>query len=370
MKTGIANLPLHYGKAPLWLFGRMKKLAREIILIIVEEYGHDDFLNKLSDPFWFQAFGNVLGFDWHSSGLTTTVCGAVKEGLKDISKDIGLFVCGGKGGTSRKTPGEIKKIADEGLTEADPERLVYASRMSAKVDSSALQDGYQIYQHTFVFTKDGNWTVIQQGMNELTGWARRYHWLGKDVRDFVCEPHKAVCCDYKNRILNMVALESDACRNISAQIAVQEPEKTVNEFNKIKELNLPNRHPVVTADIRKENLKRILEKTYEKKPEGFEALLAIEGVGPKTIRALALISELVYGKPASFRDPVRFSFAHGGKDGYPYPVNRKGYDQSIQILHDAVNQAKIGVTEKLKCFKRLESFYSAPPQPSAAVRGG
>lgn len=350
MKTGIANLPLHYGKAPAWLFGRMKKLAREITLIIAGEYGNEDFLNKLSDPFWFQAFGNVLGFDWHSSGLTTTVCGALKEGLRDVSRDIGIFVCGGKGATSRKTPGEIQEIG------INADKLIYASRMSAKVDSSALQDGYQIYQHTFIFTKNGSWTVIQQGMNEQTGWARRYHWLGREVSDFVCEPHKAVCCDHTGNILNMVAKESRGCRDISAFLAIQEPDKIVNEFNKIKELNLPRRHPVLLKDIRKENLRRILEKTYEKKPDGFEALLATEGVGPKTIRALSLISELIYGKPASFRDPVRFSFTHGGKDGYPYPVNKKQYDLSIHILKEAVNQAKIGRTEKLSALKRLEQY--------------
>lgn len=356
MKTGIANLPLHYGKAPAWLFGRMKKLAREITLIIVGEYGRDDFLNKLSDPFWFQAFGNVLGFDWHSSGLTTTVCGALKEGLRDVAKDIGIFVCGGKGATSRKTPDEIEEIGDKGFIKVSPNKLIYASRMSAKVDSSALQDGYQIYQHSFVFTKDGNWTVIQQGMNEQTGWARRYHWLGGEVSDFVCEPHKAICCDHRSNILNMVAKESEECRNISAYLANEKPDKVVGEFKRIMELNLPSHHPVSLKDIRKENLKRILEKTYEKKPEGFEALLATEGVGPKTIRALSLISELVYGKPASFRDPVRFSFTHGGKDGYPYPVNKKQYDLSIQILRTAVNQAKVGRMEKLGALERLAKY--------------
>lgn len=351
MKTGVANLPLHYGKAPAWLFSRMKKLAREITLIIVGEYGSDDFLNKLSDPFWFQAFGCVLGFDWHSSGVTTTVCGALKEGLRDVASDIGIFVCGGKGAASRKTPYEIEEITGEvGL---DPSRLIYASKMSAKVDSSAVQDGYQIYQHAFIFTKNGNWTVIQQGMNELTGWARRYHWLGKEVSDFVCEPHKAVCCDHTGDILNMVAKESEDCRKASAFLAGEGPEKVVREFNRLKELNLPRKHPVLLSDIRKENLSRILEKTYEIRPRGFESLLAIEGVGPKTIRALSLVSELVYGKPASFRDPVRFSFAHGGKDGYPYPVNRKQYDLSIEILKTAINQAKIGRSEKLNALKRL-----------------
>jgi hypothetical protein len=359
MKTGIANLPLHYGKAPAWLFSRMTKLAREITLIIAGEYGPEDFLNKLSDPFWFQAFGNVLGFDWHSSGLTTTVCGALKEGLKDIFSEAGIFVCGGKGSVSRKTPKEIEDIGHKRMVQADCGKLIYASRMAAKVDSTALQDGYQIYQHNFFFTKSGSWAVVQQGMNDLNGWARRYHWLGKDVESFVCEPHKAICCDHSdNKILNMVAGESEECRKVSTSLASANPEKTVEEFIKIRELNLPGRHPVLLTDIKKENLKKILEKTYERKPESFEALLSINGVGPKTIRALALMSELIYSSPFSLKDPVRFSFAHGGKDGFPYPVDKKGYDLSIQILHDAVNKAKIGRIEKLGAFKRLRIFYS------------
>ncbi|MGE4358122.1 MAG: DUF763 domain-containing protein [Candidatus Omnitrophota bacterium] len=192
MKTGIAYLPLHYGKAPAWLFNRMKILAREIILIMVKEFGSEEVLCRLSDPFWFQAFGCVLGFDWHSSGLTTTVCGALKEGLRDISRETGIFVCGGKGAISRKTPQEIREIAGKRLIQTSPDELIYASRMSAKVDSTALQDGYQIYHHSFIFTRQGRWCVIQQGMNVDTRWARRYHWLSKDLKDFVCEPHKAI----------------------------------------------------------------------------------------------------------------------------------------------------------------------------------
>lgn len=357
MKTGIANLPLHYGKAPAWLFGRMKKLAREITLIILEEHGHDIFLNKISDPFWFQAFGSVLGFDWHSSGLTTTVCGALKEGLKDVSHEIGLFVCGGKGATSRKTPQEIEDIGYRTGIDIDSKNLIYASRMSAKVDSTALQDGYQLYQHSFIFTKKGSWAVVQQGMNESSGWARRYHWIGNEFSDFVNEPHKAICCDNKHIVLNMVAEESKDCRSVCALLSREKPDKTVKEFENIKRLTLPKSHPVSLADIRKENFKKILEKTYEKKPENFEALIATQGVGPKTVRALSLISEIIYGKPASFRDPVRFSFAHGGKDGFPYPVNREQYDLSIEVLKNALNHAKIGNTEKIKAFKRLVEFY-------------
>lgn len=353
MRTGIANLPLHYGQAPAWLFSRMKKLASEITIIMVKEYGPGEFLNRLSDPFWFQAFGCVLGFDWHSSGLTTTVCGALKEGLRDISKEIGIFVCGGKGGVSRKTPREIETIAAKRLIKVMPAPLIYASRMSAKVDSCALQDGYQLYHHCFIFTKEGSWTVVQQGMNTDLRLARRYHWLSKDVTDFVCEPHKAICCDKKGIVLNMVAKESDACRKTSSQLAREVPSKIIYEFNQIKKLNLARHHFVSLDDIKSQNLQRILERTYEEKPNNFEELLGVKGVGPKTIRSLSLISEIVYGKPASFRDPVRFSFAHGGKDGHPYPVNRKQYDLSIQILKDAVAQANIGRTEKLEALKRL-----------------
>lgn len=356
MKTGIALLPLHYGKAPSWLFSRMKRLATEISWVVVREYGPAEFLNKLSDPFWFQAFGCVLGFDWHSSGLTTTVCGALKEGLKDVSGEIGLFVCGGKGGVSRKTPEEIRAIASKRLLNDDPEKLIYSSRMSAKVDSAALQDGYQLYHHCFIFTKQGEWAVIQQGMNTDTRLARRYHWLSSELLDFVCEPHNAICCNQKGRVINMVARESQDCREMSTVLATEKPAKVIDEFTKIKQLSLSSHHAVSLDDIRQENLKKILEKTYERRPDNFEALLGIEGVGPKTVRALSLISELVYGKPASYKDPVRFSFAHGGKDGHPYPVNIRQYDLSIQILKDAVSQASIGRTNKLKALKRLNSI--------------
>ena len=358
MRTGIAHLPLHYGKAPAWLFGRMKKLAAEISYVIVKEYGTDEFLNRLSDPYWFQAFGCVLGFDWHSSGLTTTVCGALKEGLKDVSQEIGVFVCGGKGGTSRKTPLEIDDIGSRRLIKADPGKLIYCSKMSAKVDSAALQDGYQLYHHAFIFNSEGKWAVVQQGMNVETKWARRYHWLGDEVKDFVCDPHKAICCDHSsNEVLNMVAFESGPCRTMSARLACEGPDEVMEQFSKIAQLNLSKNHPVSLCDIRKENLRKILEKTYENHPDGFEALLGTEGVGPKTIRALALISELVHGKPASFTDPVRFSFAHGGKDGHPYMVATRHYDTSIQILKDAVNCAKLGRSEKLAALKRLNEIF-------------
>lgn len=357
MKTGIAHLPLHTGKAPRWLFSRMKKLASEITLVMVYEHGTKEFLNRLSDPFWFQAFGCVLGFDWHSSGVTTTVCGALKEGLKDVSKELGLYVCGGKGARSRKTPQEIEAIGLNRGVKVDPSKLVYASKMSAKVDSAALQDSYDLYQHSFIFDREGRWVVVQQGMNTQTRWARRYHWLGESVQNFVCEPHSAICCDHKSKSLNMVARESKDCRQVSAELAKEQPEKIVREFVKLKTLNLSAHHYVSPGDIKEHNLRRILEKTYEQRPENFESLLGLAGVGPKTVRALALISELIYGKSSSIEDPVRFSFAHGGKDGHPYPVNRKGYDRSIDMLKEAVNESRIGHTEKLKALRRLHEVF-------------
>ena len=356
MRTGTAHLPLHGGKAPRWLFSRMTFLAREISLVVCHELGNEEYLRRLSDPFWFQAFGCILGFDWHSSGLTTTVCGALKEGLRDAGKDLGIFVCGGKGGTSRKTPSEIRQLAEKRFIKADPEKLVYTSRMSAKVDNSALQDGYQLYHHTFIVDKNGHWAVIQQGMNGDTRWARRYHWLGDDVKDFACEPHKAVICDHTGKPLNMIARESEGARKASAEIACRDPEKIIREYKRIESLKLPAHHDVKYSDMKPENLRKILLKTYETKPADFTELLGTERVGPKTIRALALISELVYVEKPSFRDPVRFSFAHGGNDGHPYSVNRTGYDSSIQFLKDALSKAKIGQSEKMKAFKRLGTF--------------
>ncbi len=353
-RTGIANLPLHYGKVPPWLFERMAKLAREITIIIIREFGAEEMLRRLADPFWFQAFGCVLGYDWHSSGVTTTVCGALKEGLKGL-EELGFFVAGGKGRTSRKTPKEIENYGH--LLKVSPSSLIYASRMSAKVDNSALQDGYQLYHHCFFFTKEGAWTVVQQGMNETNHYARRYHWLGEKVTDFVCEPHNAICSQGFGQTLNLVALESGGARKVITQIATEEkPEKITAELKKLKTLNLPPRHRLNLQDISPEHLTKILLVTYEQKPPDFESLLRLEGVGPKTLRALSLISELVYGVPVSYRDPARYSFAHGGKDGYPYPVDRKTYDQSIEFLHQAVSKAKIGDTEKLQALKRLNNW--------------
>ena len=354
-RTGIANLPVHYGKVPPWLFGRMSQLAREITVVIVDEFSAEEMLRRLSDPFWFQAFGCALGYDWHSSGVTTTVCGALKEGIRGLERDLGLFIAGGKGRTSRKTPSEIENSGH--LLKVNPSSLVYASRMSAKVDSSALQDGYQLYHHSFFYTTDGSWAVVQQGMNEVNCYARRYHWLGENVTDFVCEPESAICSQAKGETLNLVASESTKARNVIAHIAAEEkPGNIVTQLKKLKTLNLPQRAYISLDDIHPERLNKIFISTYERKPNSFESLLGLEGIGPKTLRALSLISELVYDTPVSLRDPVSYSFAHGGKDGYPYPVDRKTYDSSIQFLAQAVDKAKIGDREKLAAFRKLKAW--------------
>jgi len=358
MRSGIAELPLHWGSAPRWLFERMRKLSRAMTEIIIGEYGTDEFLQRISDPVWFQSLGCVLGFDWHSSGLTTTLCGALKEGLKDLEKDYGIFVAGGKGRTSRKTPNEII-LASERLS-FNPDDMVYASRMSAKVDSCALQDGYQIYHHAFFGTKDGKWAVVQQGMNTETRWARRYHWLSLDLSDFVNEPHKAIVSDSKGIVLNMVAKESELARKTTALVAMNKPENSLKELKRIKKIRLPEHHPVLVSDINPKRLEKTLLKTYENQPGNFTSLLEITGVGPKTIRALALISEVVYGAKSSFDDPVSYSFAHGGKDGYPYPINRDHYDQSIAILEKAIQNAKVGQNDKIQVLKRLAIIQKKP----------
>jgi len=354
VKTGIANLPLHGGKAPAWLFSRMKDLAGEIARLILYDFGPDELLRRLSDPFWFQAFGCVLGFDWHSSGLTTTTCGALKEGLRGMEHEIGFFVAGGKGRVSRRTPGEI--LLHGKHINRDPESLVYASRMSAKVDSAAVQDGYQLYHHVFFFDRDGRWAVVQQGLNAENRYARRYHWLGLGKVDFVCDPHQAVCCEKKALTLNLVAREGEENRRASARISSEHPDRVIGEFKKIQTLELPARHDVTPDQIGSEYFRRILLKTYEQQPDNFESLLGLNGVGSKTLRAFSLMAELVYGAKRSFRDPARFSFAHGGKDGHPYPVDRQAYDQSIAFLRELVNSSQIGHSEKKRAFERLRAF--------------
>jgi len=329
----------------------MVPLAREIVRLIIEEYSPCEVLRRLSDPFWFQAFGCVLGFDWHSSGLTTTTTGALKLALKEAGREWGLFVAGGKGRTSRSTPLEIENVAES--TGFDPKPLVRASRLSAKVDSSALQDGYQVYHHCFIFTPEGKWAVVQQGMNEETGYARRYHWLALDSIDFVNEPHSGIATQKRGWALNLVAGESEQARKISAELANERPEKLVKQIRRLKGFKLPRRHYVLLQDIDERRLEGIFLRTYERAPKDFVELLGIKGVGAKTLRALALVAELIYGAELSFRDPARFSFAHGGKDGHPYPVDRELYDGTIAFLEGVVSKAKVDESDRKRALKRL-----------------
>jgi hypothetical protein len=386
--TGFANLPLHPGRAPAWLFTRMARLAREIATHIVADRGPDDLLRRLSDPFWFQAFGCVLGFDWHSSGVTTTVTGALKEGLRGIENDLGVFAQGGKGATSRKTPTEILDRCQR--LSVDPTPLIYASRMSAKVDSAAVQDGYQLYHHAFFFTRGGDWCVVQQGMSDATRTARRYHWLSESLLSYVEEPHHAICSDRRGPALNLVAAEHAALRNTTVELAAGEPGRVMDIVRRYAHggpprprtrqhsrptdarlpfaddetvttaaaptLDMPSRHALLLQDVDPKRLESVLLSTYERAPDDFETLLGLEGVGGRTLRALALVSEVIYGTPASTRDPARFAFAHGGKDGTPFPVDRATYDRTIDTLHRAMAHARIDRSDKVDALKRLSRF--------------
>jgi len=334
----------------------MAQLAPAIAEVIILEHGRSTFLQRLSDPYWFQAFGCVLGFDWHSSGVTTTVCGALKEGLAPREHELGIFVAGGKGKVSRRTPAELIAYGDRlGM---DGARLAYNSRMAAKVDSAAVQDGFGIYHHSFFLTIEGEWSVVQQGMRGNDGTARRYHWLGSQVKDFVNEPHSAIASDAQGQpVLNMVASESSHARSASTEFARQEPRVIDREIARVITMALPSRHWVdIKQDVNPAHLRKVLVSTYEASPQNFEQVLAVPGVGPKAVRALALVADVVYGSPASMRDPARFSFAHGGKDGHPYPVNRAVYDHSVDWLRDAVNKARIGHSDRLKALKRLADW--------------
>ena len=365
-QTAIVNLPLHGGKAPRWLFGRMVEMSSAITNAVVEEYGQNEFIKRISDPYWFQALSCVIGYDWHSSGTTTVTCGALKEAMK--KQNLGVFIAGGKGRTSRKTPAEIEKFSENtNLSTSKIERLKYSSKMSAKVDSAVLQDNYQLYHHCFFFTEKGKWSVVQQGMNNLNNYARRYHWLSDGIKSFVDDPQNAVCCDLKeDKVLNMGANESRDARKTSVDIIKDNPEhlekyftpsvqRTLFNFNRHAiEFTMPPHHEI--SDMANINIKT-LQKAYEIQPKNYEELIAIKGVGPKTVRSLALISSLIYGDKVSWEDPVKYSFAHGGKDGIPYPVDKQLMDSSTETLRNAIRQSKLGQKDKLNALKKLSNFY-------------
>jgi len=358
------ELPLHGGKCPRWLYPRMEKLAEQIFLILDMECREKEILDRLSDPLWFQALACTLGFDWHSSGTTTTTTAAVKEALQKIN--IGIYGAGGKGKTSRRTLEDIKTNAEKiNLSEKNLNKMIKKSRLTAKVDNTALQDGFYLYHHTFFFSKK-SWAVIQQGMRENSRYARRYHW--NDTENFLSEPHKAICCDKKTNPLNMVAKESEEARKASIDIAEdfnhyfysiknekQKAQTTLFDFDKCNKIIKFKQEHFPKIPLSYQNL-QTLKQISEYKPESYEELLLFKGVGPKIIRSLALVSELAFGTELSWKDPVKFSFAHGGKDGWPYPIDKKHFDKSIETLASAVKSAKVKEKDKFFALKRLRRF--------------
>jgi uncharacterized protein len=350
-RSGIADLPLHGGRVPPWLAQRMTKLGTAITETIVHDYGTSAFLSRLSDPFWFQAMGAVMGMDWHSSGITTSVMGALKRGLAPRANELGLYVCGGRGKFSRNTPNELRQIAErQGF---DGEALVRTSRLTARVDNNAIADGFQIYLHSFVVTANGEWAVVQQGLNERSGMARRYHWHSATVRDFVAEPHTAIVGENQGTIMNLVDAQAGHAQSTLLQITNEHPEKTLREA---RYLRLPAHHEVREKDVDLKRLGAVLAVAYERGLKDFTELLLLEKLGPRTLQSLALVAEVVHGAPSRFNDPARFSFAHGGKDGHPHPVPLKTYDESLNFLRSSLDAAKVGDTEKLDGFRRLERF--------------
>jgi uncharacterized protein len=388
---GIASFGLDGGHCPPWLFERMVKLGREMVQVLVAEYGPDEFVKRIADPVWFQSLGTVLAFDWNASGLTTILTAALKEAIKSQEKDLGIFICGGKGRTSRKTPDEIRAWGEKlSLPTPHSENLVYNSKMSAKVDSALVQDGFQLYHHAFFFSvrknkengrqELGSWAVVQQGMNTEKKSARRYHWFSEDIRDLVDEPHTAISSPViMKTVLDLTAKQSEKTREISTELAqggyatlmkdiqlLRKYSTRLNQMVSVKNgagqqltlLNLESRefkyHPMIHENFSKSKyLEKVLAVVTEHKPKTYEELVALQGVGPKTVRALALVGEVIYGAAPSYEDPARYSFAHGGKDGTPYMVDRRTYDETIHVLGDAVRKTKLASQEKQKALTRL-----------------
>lgn len=352
-RSGSADLPLHNGHVPPWLAQRMSMLGLAITEALLIEFGKAEVLRRFSDPFWFQSLGAVMGMDWHSSGITTSVMGAMKKAINPRSKEFGLYICGGKGKYSRQTPSELTAIGDK--TGLDATHLVHCSKLSAKVDNTAIQDGFQLYLHCFMVSDEGDWTVVQQGMREASSTARRYHWHSSSLRSFIEEPHTAICGINQGDILNLTASEASTAREGVLSIAKEKPEKMISEIQK---LIMPSHHEVRAKDVDIKRLGSILWMAQEAPPQGFEDLLMMEGLGPRTLQSLALVSEVIYGTPTRFKDPARFSFAHGGKDGHPFPVATKVYDETINTLNKAIEKAKIGETDKQQAIRKLHEIAS------------
>ena len=383
MKRGIATFTLDSGHCPPWLFERMVKLGRAMTQVLIDEYGPDEFIKRIADPVWFQTLGTVLAFDWNASGLTTILTAALKEAIRGQEKDLGIFIAGGKGATSRKTPDQIMEWGERlNFSGEQTKSLVYSSKMSAKVDSSLVHDGYTLYHHAFFFSKNGAWTVVQQGMNTENSTARRYHWFSENFESFVDEPHTGIASQlFRKKTLNLVSKASYKNRNVSLELAnsnylslmkdIQILRKHSSELTKMitlksgdEQLTIASiagaefkHHSVEKEDFGKSRyLEKILDRITELKPANYEELLSIKGVGGKTIRALSLVSEVIYGADPSYEDPARYSFAHGGKDATPYPVDRETYDKTIQIIQSAVRKSKINPVDKDKALARVSNL--------------
>ncbi|MCL4351399.1 MAG: DUF763 domain-containing protein [Firmicutes bacterium] len=354
-KTGSATTPLHGGHCPPWLFSRMKELSVVIVEAMLIEHDTEEVLRRFSDPVWFQAFGSVLGFDWHSSGLTTVVLGALKEGLAPREQELGLYIAGGKGRASRATPQEIDDKGSRFGLPVDVASLTYASKMAAKVDSALVQDGYQLYHHVMLFDRQGHWAIVQQGMNDINAMARRYHWRDHISDAFTKSPHTGIAGRAGTPVFDLTSAPNWGFHDISLELLAQ-PDEVLHQLSRIEEhpegyrnLILPRSHPIPSS----RRLDAILHTAYAMEPANYEALVGLPGVGASTMRALAMVAEVVYGAQPTFVDPVRYSFAHGGKDGYPFPVNRKDYDISTATLKQAIEQAHMQEKEKLAALKRL-----------------
>ncbi len=406
--TGHADLPLHYGTVPRWLADRMMVLGTLIVESLIQNYGKKEVLRRLSDPLWFQSLGSVMGMDWHSSGITTSVMYALKRGINPRAKELGLYICGGRGKYSRRTPEELLALAESsGLNGND---LVRSSRLCAKVDNTAVQDGFQLYQHNFILSSEGDWAVVQQGMNENSKTARRYHWCSANIKSFVEEPHTAVTGENQGEILNLTDKNASGTRSSIMDFTKETPDRVIHEIKKIAEpdssfsvgfggsskvvakksdsfsaqgllfpefadssspekikleineneiihsernIILPRHHEVRQEDVDLKRLGAVLATAYESQPQNFESLLLTPGLGPRTLQSLTLVSEVIHGTPSRFSDPARFSFAHGGKDGHPFPVPLKVYDESIRVLKDSIEKSRLGYNDKSECLRRL-----------------
>ncbi|MDD7699798.1 MAG: DUF763 domain-containing protein [Spirochaetia bacterium] len=363
-RTGHADLPLHVGTVPKWLADRMMQMGTLIVESIIENFGKKEVLVRLSDPLWFQSLGAVMGMDWHSSGITTSVMYALKRGINSRAREFGLCICGGRGKYSRKTPDELQFLAD--ATGLDGTKLINSSKLVAKVDSTAVQDGFQLYMHNFILSSEGDWTVVQQGMNVNTKTARRYHWSSENLRSFIEEPHSGITGESEGLILNLTDRHAKSTRERILSFTKENPDRMISEIknimkheNSIYEINrqrtitMPAHHDVKAEDVNLKRLGAVLATAYEAEPKDFESLLLTQGLGPRTIQSLTLVSEIIYGTPSRFEDPARFSFAHGGKDGHPFPVPLKVYDESIRVLHESIARSKLGYKDKSECIKRL-----------------